>query len=146
MNFYETLYLVNPNLPEDEYKGLVAKYASAVEKNRGIIVDVAEWGKKSLAYQVKKFYTGFYVLLQYCGEAGTTAGLQHEMRLDDRVLKFQTVKIRSNVDPEQVKNEKKAPQKQRVQESLQTPAFAGDDQAAEETNNIVEDDNGDSDK
>ncbi len=108
MHFYETLYLANPNLPEDEYKGLVAKYASTVEKNKGVIIEVAEWGKKTLAYPVKKSQTGFYVLLQYCGDAAVVNGLQHEMRLDERVLKFQTVKLRDNADPEKVKLEKKA--------------------------------------
>ena len=55
MHYYETLYIVNPSLTEDDYKGVVSKYASAAEKNGGVVINVAEWGKKSLAYEVRKF-------------------------------------------------------------------------------------------
>lgn len=133
MHYYETLYVVNPSLTEDDYKGVVSKYVSAAEKNGGVVIDVAEWGKKSLAYEVKKFRTGFYVLLQYCGDAGSSEALQHEMRLDDRVLKFQTVKLKSNVDPEQIKAEKKPPTE---------PIAAEGVASTEETHNTVEGEHG----
>jgi len=142
MHYYETLYIVNPSLTEDDYKGVVSKYASAAEKNGGVVINVAEWGKKSLAYEVKKFYTGFYVLLQYCGDAGSSEALQHEMRLDDRVLKFQTVKLKSNVDPEQIKAEKKPLAKEK-EEQVPTESVPAEGVAStEETYNTVEGEHG----
>ena len=59
-------------------------------------------GKKTLAYDIKKFDKGFYVLLQFCGEAGLTAELKREMGLDDRILKYQTIKLSDNADPEKL--------------------------------------------
>jgi small subunit ribosomal protein S6 len=144
MHYYETLYILNPSLTEDEYKGLVSKYAAAVEKNGGVVIDVAEWGKRSLAYAVKKFYTGFYVLLQYCGDAGSTEVLQHEMRLEERVLKFQTVKLKSNVDPEQIKAEKKTPVKGKEEQVPAAPVSAGAEASTENTHNTVEGEHGNS--
>ena len=103
MRYYETLYIINPNLAEEDYRVVVAKFTDAVEKNKGVVTKVDEWGKKSLAYDIKKFDKGFYVLLQYCGEAGLTAELKRELGLDDRILKYQTVKLSDNADLEKLK-------------------------------------------
>ncbi len=103
MRYYETLYIINPNLAEEDYRAVVAKFTDAVEKNKGVVTKVDEWGKKTLAYDIKKFDKGFYVLLQYCGEAGLTAELKRELGLDDRVLKYQTIKLSDNADPEKLK-------------------------------------------
>jgi small subunit ribosomal protein S6 len=103
MRYYETLYLINPNLADEDYRDVVNKYNSLVEKNKGVVIRVDEWGKKTLAYEIKKFDKGYYVLLQYCGEPGLTEKLQRELRLDDRVIKYQTVKLSDSEDPEALK-------------------------------------------
>jgi small subunit ribosomal protein S6 len=103
MRYYETLYIISPNLAEEDYRSVVAKFTDAVEKNKGVVTKVDEWGKKSLAYDIKKFDKGSYVLLQYCGEAGLTAELKRELGLDDRVLKYQTIKLSDNADLEKLK-------------------------------------------
>jgi small subunit ribosomal protein S6 len=103
MRYYETLYIINPNLAEEDYRAVVAKFTDAVEKNKGVVTKVDEWGKKTLAYDIKKFDKGFYVLLQFCGEAGLTAELKRELGLDDRVLKYQTIKLSDNADLEKLK-------------------------------------------
>jgi len=103
MRYYETLYLINPNLAEEDYKVVVSKFNDLVEKNKGVVIKVDEWGKKTLAYEVKKFGKGYYVLLQYCGEPGITAELKRYLSIDDRVLKYQTIKLSDNADPEALK-------------------------------------------
>lgn len=102
MRYYETLYIINPNLAEEDYRAIVAKFTDVVGKNKGVVTKVDEWGKKTLAYDVKKFDKGFYVLLQYCGEAGLTAEIKREMSLDDRILKYQTIKLSDNADLEKL--------------------------------------------
>ena len=103
MRYYETLYIINPNLAEEDYRTVVAKFTDAVEKNKGVVTKVDEWGKKTLAYDIKKFDKGYYVLLQYCGEAGLTAELKRELGLDDRILKYQTIKLSDDADLEKLK-------------------------------------------
>jgi len=103
MRYYETLYIINPSLAEEDYRAVVAKFTDAVEKNKGVVTKVDEWGKKTLAYDIKKFDKGYYVLLQYCGEAGLTAELKRELGLDDRVLKYQTIKLSDDADLEKLK-------------------------------------------
>lgn len=103
MRYYETLYIINPDLSEEQYRDVVAKMNAVVEREKGVIIRVEEWGKRTLAYQVKKFDKGSYVLLQYCGEPGIVEELKREMALDDRVIRYQTVKLSDHADPEALK-------------------------------------------
>lgn len=105
MRYYETLYLINPNLSGEDCREVVTKFSDLVENNKGVVVKVDEWGKKTLAYKVKKFDKGYYVLLQYCGQADMLEELKRGLTLDDRVLKYQTIKLSDNADPEALKAE-----------------------------------------
>jgi len=67
------------------------------------LIKVDEWGKKFLAYDVKKFDKGFYVLLNYCGEPNLISELRRDFKLDDRILKYQTIKLSDKADPEALK-------------------------------------------
>ncbi len=103
MRYYETLYLINPELAEEDCRGVIDKFNSLIEKNNGVVVKVDEWGKKTLAYQIKKFDKGYYVLLQYCGEPGLLTELHRNFNIDDKILKYQTIKLSDNADPEALK-------------------------------------------
>lgn len=100
MRHYETLYIVNPELDDENYKAVVDKFRDLIEKKKGVIVKLDEWGKQRLAYLVKKFDQGAYVLIEYCGGPGVTAELERDLKLDDRILKYQTVKLADEVDPQ----------------------------------------------
>ena len=102
MRRYETLYIVSPNLADEDYKEAITKFNSLIEKQKGIIVKVQEWGKQRLAYEVKKLDKASYVLMDYCGEPGITAELERDLKLDDRVLMYQTVKVADRVDHQEL--------------------------------------------
>ena len=103
MRYYETLYIINPNLSDEENREEITKFNDLVEKKKGIVVKIDEWGKRTLAYSIKRFKKGFYVLLQYGGDGNVVAEVERGMRLDERILQYQTVKLRDNVDPEELK-------------------------------------------
>ena len=109
MKHYETLYIISPELGDEDYKAVVAKHKDLIEKEKGVIVKLDEWGKRRLAYQLRKFDQGFYVLMDYCGGAGITAEVAMTLKLDDKVLKYQTVKLGDNVDPETLIENEKVP-------------------------------------
>jgi small subunit ribosomal protein S6 len=124
MRHYETIFIANPTLGEEDYRDVLNKFTSMIEKQRGVLVRVEEWGSQKLAYVVKKFEKGFFVLMNYCGMPGLVAEIERDLKLDDRVLKFQTVKLADSVDPQElVLKEKEAKEKAGVQE----------DQSAEST-------------
>jgi small subunit ribosomal protein S6 len=109
MRHYETVVIINPNLSEDDHREVVKKYDDLITKENGVIVKIDEWGKQRLAYELKRFDKGAYVLMEYCGEQGLTSTLARALKLDDRVLKFQTIKLADRVDPESlIKKEEEA--------------------------------------
>ena len=128
MRYYETLCIINPNLADDDYKETLNKFKNIIEKNKGVIIKVEEWGKKTLAYLVKRSDKGSYVLLQYCGGPGITKELQRDLRLDDRILKFQTVKLSDHADPEALKSQADESSEKASEraEAAEAPGFEGE--------------------
>ncbi|MBW1800352.1 MAG: 30S ribosomal protein S6 [Deltaproteobacteria bacterium] len=102
MRYYETIYIVNPNLSEEDYAGVLKKFNELVDKHKGVLIKAVEWGKQRMAYEVKKCDKGFYVLLNYCGEPKITAEIERELKLDDKILLYQTVKLADSVDPKEM--------------------------------------------
>ena len=102
MRHYETIFIINPGINEEDYKGVVKKFSELVEKQKSVPIRVEEWGTQRLAYRVGKSDKGAYVLLNYCAEPGATAELERELKLDDRVLLYQTVKLADHVDPQEL--------------------------------------------
>jgi len=100
MRRYETIYIVNPNLDADSLSEVIAKFADLIKKLKGYIVKVNERGKRRLAYEVKRFDKGYYVVLDFCGLPTVVKELERSLKLDDRILKYLTVKIGEDVDPE----------------------------------------------
>ena len=102
MKHYETIVIANPNLGDEEYKELIKKFSNLVEKLKGITVKIDEWGIQRLAYRVKKFDRGFFFLMDYCGNPGLVPEFERDLKLDDRILKFQSVKIEDAADPNEL--------------------------------------------
>ena len=101
--YYETLYILSPDLPNEEYDSLAQKFSDVVDRNGGVSVKVSMWGKRALAYEIEKFDRGFFILFRYCGISSTVFELAREMRIDERVLKFQTIKLSDDENPETAK-------------------------------------------
>lgn len=93
MSTYETIFIVNPNISDDDVNKTSEKMQEIVVREGGQILKVENWGKKKLAYEVKKQKKGTYVYFLF--EAGPTlvAELERNLRLADPVLKFMTVKL-----------------------------------------------------
>jgi small subunit ribosomal protein S6 len=102
MRNYETIIIINPTLGEEDYKEVLKKYSTLVERQKGLIVRIEEWGVQRLAHAVKKFDKGAFVLMNYCGPSSVTSELERDLKLDDRIFRFQTVKIAEDVDPQEL--------------------------------------------
>ena len=112
MRRYETLFIVTPDISEEDLKAVATKVKGVVTGRNGIVASYDEQGRKKLAYSVKKQNKGYYVLMDYAGSADIVSELERNMRLDDRVLKYLTVKLEDQVDPESIEPEKTEPQEQ----------------------------------
>jgi small subunit ribosomal protein S6 len=116
MRHYEIIYIVNPNLNDEEYHELLKKFNDIIENLKGVIIKTQEWGKQRLAYRIEKFYNGVYVLVEFCANPETTAELERNLNLDDRILKFQTVKLADKANPEELLKKEKPSEKSSEEE------------------------------
>ncbi|MDY7035221.1 MAG: 30S ribosomal protein S6 [Thermodesulfobacteriota bacterium] len=142
MRHYETIYIINPNLTEEDYGEVIKKFNDLIDKKQGVIVKKEEWGKQNLAYMIKKFDKGFYILIEYCGDPGLTRELERDLKLDDRVLKYQTIKLEDHVDPQDLILKEKEDTKEtdtEEKEALEIPETERDDKTTgiEEVKNGV---------
>jgi small subunit ribosomal protein S6 len=103
MRKYETFFIIDPDLPDEATAVVDNKVQSIVTANEGQVLAYSPWGKRKLAYAIGKRTRGLYVLMEYAGGPSLVAELERNMRLDERVLKFITVKLEDRFDPEKEK-------------------------------------------
>ncbi len=113
MQIYESIFIVNPNLPDEEIAGVIKKMQDVVTKQGGEMTKFEDWGKRKLAYEVKKQKRGHYVFFQFKGAAATVSELERTYKLTDSVVKFLTVKLekelRTRPEPKKPKKEAAGP-------------------------------------
>lgn len=93
MRKYETIFILNPDLSEEDSKGLIEKVRGIIQSLEGEVLKIEEWGRKKMAYEVKKMSKGFFVILHFMGTTQVLAELERNLRLMDAVLKYQTVRL-----------------------------------------------------
>ncbi|RUM87917.1 MAG: 30S ribosomal protein S6 [Thermodesulfatator sp.] len=96
---YETLFIVHPDRVE-EREQILEKVKQIIEEREGGILKVDEWGMRKLAYPIEKKRQGYYILLEFYGEAQTPAELERFFRVDERVIRFIIVKLEDRYQPE----------------------------------------------
>ena len=97
MRMYETIFIVKPDLSEEETKGLTAKVQEVITGMKGDFKRLEDWGARKLAYPINKFNRGRYYFLRFDGDAALIAELERRLRLDDKVLRYQSVKLEKEV-------------------------------------------------
>ena len=117
MNQYETVFIVTPVLSEDQMKEAVKKYEDHLAKVGAEIVHEEHWGMRKLAYPIQKKSTGFYQLIEYKAEGDVIANLETELKRDERILRFLTVKLDKHAIAYNEKKRRKAQEKAEAQEA-----------------------------
>lgn len=99
MRQYETVFLISPNLTEEETEGLVQQMEEVVSKKKGKLINKEEWGKRKLAYPIQTFEEAFYILFHYEGKSDIPDELERRFKQSDTVIRYLTVKkeTRENV-------------------------------------------------
>lgn len=89
---YEVLYIVRPDLEKAQLEQAVTKFQKAVNESGGQVVKIDEWGMRLLAYQIKKFDKGYYVLMEFTGTPEHVKKLEERFKLDESILRYQIVR------------------------------------------------------
>ena len=83
---YEVLYVLNPNLGEEDTAALVARFKELAE-GHGTVTEVDEWGKRRLAYPINDLEEGYYVLMTFSADPAFPAELDRLMRINVSVMR-----------------------------------------------------------
>jgi len=92
MNHYETLFVVKPTLTDEETKAQIEKTLAIITDNGGEIVATDDMGMRKLAYPVEKNERGYYTVAYYKADGTVIAELERQMRYNEDLLKFMTVR------------------------------------------------------
>ena len=90
--YYETMYILRPDIAEDEVTNHINKYNKLLEGFGGTILDSQMRGKRRLAYQIAKHREGIYVQLSHQGDGQHIFKIERAMRLSEDVIRYMTVK------------------------------------------------------
>ena len=96
MTCYETLFVVKPTLTEEEIAAQIAKVKDVLAKEGAELVGTNDMGMRKLAYPVEKHNRGYYTVLFYKAEGATIQELERNLKINEDVIKFLTVKYTKN--------------------------------------------------
>ncbi len=93
MRTYEVVFVAAPTLTSEELDAFIAHAQAVIEGKNGRVIKVDNWGKRSLAYKIKRFRDAYYVVLTIEGDGAAIAELERRFRVTDYVIRFLSVRI-----------------------------------------------------
>lgn len=121
MKRYETIFIAHPELSEEDHVELEKKLRSTIADWKGEIIKLEDWGMKKLGYEIHKNSRGRYFLLDYVAVPDLVREIERNFRLNDQVLKFQTVKVNDRVSSQAVKPLNEAAPAEKVAKKSEPP-------------------------
>ncbi len=96
---FETIFILRPDTNQDGIQLVNTRVKGVIEQLGGRVIKLVNWGKRKLAYEVKKQLKGIYLYWQYLGTTGVVEEIERNLRMLDSVIRYYTVKVDENVDP-----------------------------------------------
>ena len=95
---YETVFILRPELPDEQMEAVRKRLTDAVTNTGGLEITYQDWGKRRLAYPLKKSPKGNYMYFRYLGEGATVLEFERHLKVMDDVLRYLTVKLDERVE------------------------------------------------
>lgn len=92
MRAYEVMLLLNPELEEEALEAVIQKTTDIVTSRNGEIENIDRWGKRKLAYEVKDYAEGFYVVIRFKADNEATTEVDRVLKITEEVLRFLLVR------------------------------------------------------
>lgn len=105
MRRYEIIFIVKANCGDEEINSVIDKVDAIIEADGGTVIKTDKWGLRKLAYLIKKESQGHYVYMDFGSIPASVDEIERILRIDDRVLKYMTVKLADSCDPVALKEE-----------------------------------------
>ncbi|HVN90792.1 MAG TPA: 30S ribosomal protein S6 [Candidatus Binataceae bacterium] len=108
MRRYETIFIMRPDLGDSAQKETIKRFEGLIASGGGELIETEEWGSRELAYRIKGEQRGFYVRLDYGGTGATMNEIERNLKLSDSILRFLSVLVQEQIDPEAARTELEA--------------------------------------
>lgn len=102
---YEVIVILDPALSEEEVETLVNDISETITRANGKVSEVQKWGRKRLAYEVKKRREGNYVLFRVEADPQVVSNLERNFKISEKVLKYLTVRLKEGSVPAPLERE-----------------------------------------
>ena len=100
MRQYETVIIIDADQTEEQIKNLIQKTKETIEKHSAKVLQEFQWGRRRLAYEIRKKKYGVYYVLYLEGESNLLEELNRFFKIEESVLRFQSVKIETSIEEE----------------------------------------------
>ncbi|QIB27900.1 MULTISPECIES: 30S ribosomal protein S6 [Caloranaerobacter] len=91
MRKYEAMFILVPDLEEEVRNNIIEKFKGIIEQN-GTVEKVDEWGVRRLAYEIKHYAEGYYVVINFQGESSVVNELDRISKITEQVIRHMIVK------------------------------------------------------
>jgi small subunit ribosomal protein S6 len=105
---YETTYITRSEMADEALKALQEKLAAVITSFSGEIVLTEDWGRRKLAYPIQKETRGHYTYLVYSGQGEIVQEMERNLRMNDQVLRFLSVNLKTEFEAEAFRKERAA--------------------------------------
>ena len=92
MNKYEVMFILNPELGEEDTQSVIVKFKDMISAN-GEVENLTEWGKRRLAYLIQDFTEGYYVIIDFASNPDFPMELDRVMKINDSVIRHMIIRI-----------------------------------------------------
>jgi small subunit ribosomal protein S6 len=88
---YELILIIDPEVAEDEVGTVTNKVTETITQLQGKVVKIEKWGKRKLAYKVKKSPKGHYIILYFTASPQAIKEIERTLRYNEKILRYQTI-------------------------------------------------------
>jgi small subunit ribosomal protein S6 len=128
---YEGIVIVSPDVPENDITAIIDRSQKIINERNGVIAKIEKWGKRRLAYEIKKNKDGYYFLIDFAGNGAIVSEVERNYKIDDRVIKFMTVKKEGACTREDIEKEIAEAEAKRSQARAEAQGASGGEQGGQ---------------
>lgn len=93
MRDYEVVFVIKPDLEAEATAAIVEKFTQLIAEQGGEVTKLTQWGKKRMAYEVRKYREGYYVLAEFKGTPAAVQELERVLKITEEILRYLVTRL-----------------------------------------------------
>ncbi len=92
-NFYETMYILRPDINDEAVDNAIGKYQGMIKEKGGEVLETQHRGKRRLSYEINRYREGIYIQMNYQAPGDVIAPMERDMRLSEDIIRYLTLVV-----------------------------------------------------